>query len=293
MPGAGTSSLPPQQQQQRQVSAGTGMPSAPRRLSGGSQQQLPQQQQASHYHARIQQQQQQQQQQQGQPQQQARQQMPPPHVRQGSIGQGMPSSVTPGTVPDPLLGGQTKTGVETSSAFTPTTTKNRSGSTSKATSRGRAKETKPSTVPGVAESRLTGSGPLLGAKVADLVKSLDPTLSIEPDAEEQVLYLVDDFVDKVVKQSMRLAAHRSSKTLEVSDIQLILDQQWGIKIPGLGPPQAKKKMSTTSKSASASGSKRKADDKSSNSSKAAKTAVGQSAGSGSATAAAAGADGTK
>lgn len=131
------------------------------------------------------------------------------------------------------------------------------------------------------ESRLAGSSaPLLGPKINELIKSIDPSLSIEPAAEEQVLCLVDDFVDKVVKQSMRLAQHRSSRTLDVSDIQLILSQQWGITVPGLGPPPTKKKLTTTSTPASSSGgTKRKLSGAAAASAaaKASKSAAGQTA----------------
>ena len=199
------------------------------------------------------------------------QQMQPPHARQPSYGQGQGGSG--GSVPDPLLGGGTPTARGSAAS---TASKGHSSSTSRAPSRSRPKSTKTSATPDVGASRLTGSGPLLGAKIADLVKSIDPTLTIEPAAEEQVLLLVDDFIDKVVKQSMRLAGHRSSKTLDVSEIQLILDQQWGIRVPGLGPPQLRKKVSTTSTGASSSGAKRKASDKASPStSKTAKTSAGQ------------------
>lgn len=171
------------------------------------------------------------------------------------------------------------TAVPTATTTTGSTTKGRSSSSR--APRSRAKENKPSSTPSISESRLAGSAqqvPLLGPKIADMLRSIDPTLSIEPAAEDQVLSLVDDFVDKVVKQAMRVAQHRSSGTLEVVDIQLILDQQWGIQIPGLLPPVPKKKVSTTTASAT-SGSKRKASDKLSGAHKATKTTAGQSAGS--------------
>ena len=262
---------------QRQVSGGTGMSnssggragSTGRGISTGhphmNQGQLPsQQQQQLHPH------------------------MQPPVSRQASYGQARPSSSTGagGGVPDPLLGGGTP--VTAPPTMGAAAAKNRAASASRAPARSRAKDHKPSSVPAISESRLTGSAqhaPLLGAKITDLVRSIDPNLSIEPAAEEQVLHLVDDFVDKVVKQSMRLAAHRGSKTLDVSDIQLILDQQWGIKIPGLGAPQPKKKVSTTSTPAAASsGVKRKPTDKGASAAKAAKTVVNQTAGSATVTA---------
>ena len=94
--------------------------------------------------------------------------------------------------------------------------------------------------------------PLVGPRIADLVKSIDPNYGIEPDAEEQVLQLADDFLDKVTKQAMRLAQHRGSKILDVRDLQIVLAKNFGIVVPGLGLPVVRpiKGVSMTSKSSS-------------------------------------------
>ena len=94
--------------------------------------------------------------------------------------------------------------------------------------------------------------PLVGPRIADLVKSIDPNYGIEPDAEEQVLQLADDFLDKVTKQAIRLAQHRGSKTLDVRDLQIVLAKNFGIVVPGLGLPAVRpiKGASLASKSSS-------------------------------------------
>jgi len=99
--------------------------------------------------------------------------------------------------------------------------------------------------------------PLVGPRIADLVKSIDPNYGIEPDAEEQVLQLADDFLDKVTKQAIRLAQHRGSKTLDVRDLQIVLAKNFGIVVPGLGLPVVRpiKGASVASKSSSSGGSK--------------------------------------
>jgi histone H3/H4 len=78
--------------------------------------------------------------------------------------------------------------------------------------------------------------PLMGERIANLVKSLDPNYTIDIAAEEQLLQLADDFLDQVTRQSIRMAQHRGSKTLDVQDLQLVLAKQWGITVPGLGAP---------------------------------------------------------
>jgi transcription initiation factor TFIID subunit 12 len=80
---------------------------------------------------------------------------------------------------------------------------------------------------------------LVGQRLKDLVTSLDPNYTLDEDAETQILQLADDFLEKVTKQSIRLAQHRGSKTVDVQDIQLTLAKQWGIVVPGLGPPNLK------------------------------------------------------
>jgi transcription initiation factor TFIID subunit 12 len=78
--------------------------------------------------------------------------------------------------------------------------------------------------------------PLVGQRIQELVKSIDPNYRIDTEAEEQVLQLADDFLDKVTRQSLMLAKHRGSKTLDVQDIQIVLAKHWGITVPGLGLP---------------------------------------------------------
>lgn len=77
---------------------------------------------------------------------------------------------------------------------------------------------------------------MVGPKLQDLVKAIDPNYTMDTAAEEQVLQLADDFLETVTKQSLLLAQHRGSKVLDVQDIQLVLAKHWGISVPGLGLP---------------------------------------------------------
>lgn len=99
--------------------------------------------------------------------------------------------------------------------------------------------------------------PLLGERVQDILNGIDPNYVMETEAEEQVLQLADDFLDKVIRQSLRLAQHRGSKTLDVQDVQLVLAKHWGIVVPGLGLPNIrplKPGKQSVSKSSSSGGS---------------------------------------
>ena len=130
---------------------------------------------------------------------------------------------------------------------------------------------KPTPQPSIAESRLSLSAgslapaggahvsPLIGQRLRDLVASLDANYVLDAEAEEQVLQLADDFLDKVTRQSLRLAQHRGSKTLDVQDVQLALSKQWGIVVPGLGAPTLRSsKPENRASASSSSGTKRRA-----------------------------------
>lgn len=55
---------------------------------------------------------------------------------------------------------------------------------------------------------------------------------LTPEVEEAILQMADEFVDNVVTASCKLAKLRDSSTLDVRDIQLILERNYNIRIPG-------------------------------------------------------------
>jgi transcription initiation factor TFIID subunit 12 len=46
------------------------------------------------------------------------------------------------------------------------------------------------------------------------------------------LEFVDEFIDNVATTACKMAKLRGSDTLDIKDIKFILEQQWGIRIPG-------------------------------------------------------------
>ncbi|KAK5168913.1 Transcription initiation factor TFIID subunit 12 [Saxophila tyrrhenica] len=64
--------------------------------------------------------------------------------------------------------------------------------------------------------------------------SSDDTNALAPDVEESVLTLADNFVDEVITAACRLAKLRPAQTLDVRDIQIVLERNYGIRIPGYG-----------------------------------------------------------
>ncbi|KAI9758254.1 MAG: hypothetical protein M4579_003113 [Chaenotheca gracillima] len=68
--------------------------------------------------------------------------------------------------------------------------------------------------------QVTGAGEALGGE------------GLTADVEELILQLADDFVDQVVTSACRVAKLRNSSTLEIRDIQLILERNYNIRVPG-------------------------------------------------------------
>lgn len=74
-------------------------------------------------------------------------------------------------------------------------------------------------------------------KLKELVRSVgsdegDGETVVDGDVEELLLDLADEFVNNVTSFACRLAKHRKVDTIDVKDIQLHLEKNWNIRIPG-------------------------------------------------------------
>jgi len=74
-------------------------------------------------------------------------------------------------------------------------------------------------------------------KLKELCKEISPELVLEDEVEELLLHMVDDFIDNSTKFSCELAKHRKSNVLEVKDLQLHLERNYNIIIPGFSEDQ--------------------------------------------------------
>lgn len=75
--------------------------------------------------------------------------------------------------------------------------------------------------------------------VKELIASIDPSVEVEPEVEDFLLEMADEFVDSVTHFACRVAKHRGSDTLDVKDLQLHLERNHNIRVPGFASDETR------------------------------------------------------
>ena len=71
-----------------------------------------------------------------------------------------------------------------------------------------------------------------------MVKEVDPHEQLDEDVEELLLQIADDFIEQTVVASCALAKHRKSPNVDVRDVQMVLEKNFNMWIPGVGAATA-------------------------------------------------------
>ncbi|KAL6145611.1 hypothetical protein ACLB2K_056297 [Fragaria x ananassa] len=90
-----------------------------------------------------------------------------------------------------------------------------------------------------AETEEPGNRILSKRTIHELVNQIDPSGRLDPDVEDILMDIADEFVESITTFSCSLAKHRKSTTLEAKDILLHLEKNWNITLPGFGGDEIK------------------------------------------------------
>ncbi|GAA0173823.1 general transcription factor [Lithospermum erythrorhizon] len=75
--------------------------------------------------------------------------------------------------------------------------------------------------------------------IQELVNQIDPSEKLEPEVEDILVDIAEDFVESITTFGCSLAKHRKSTVLEAKDILLHVERNWNMTLPGFGGDEIK------------------------------------------------------
>ncbi|XP_022746435.1 transcription initiation factor TFIID subunit 12-like isoform X2 [Durio zibethinus] len=91
----------------------------------------------------------------------------------------------------------------------------------------------------ITESDKSGGRILSKRSIHDLVNQIDPSEKLDPEVEDILVDIAEDFLDNITTFGCSLAKLRKSDTLEAKDILLHLEINWNMTLPGFGGDEIK------------------------------------------------------
>ncbi|CAN8259875.1 unnamed protein product [Cochlearia groenlandica] len=90
-----------------------------------------------------------------------------------------------------------------------------------------------------AENEESGDRILGKRSIHELLQQIDPSEKLDPEVEDILADIAEDFVESITTFGCSLAKHRKSDTLEAKDILLHVERNWNIKPPGFSSDEIK------------------------------------------------------
>ncbi|KAK3166024.1 hypothetical protein QOZ80_1AG0040580 [Eleusine coracana subsp. coracana] len=84
-----------------------------------------------------------------------------------------------------------------------------------------------------------GNRLLTKRSIHELVAQIDPNEKLDPEVEDVLIDIAEDFVESIVPYACALAKHRKSDTLEAKDVLLHAEKSWNITLPGFSGDEIK------------------------------------------------------